>query len=124
MHQFVATFRATYKAESEVEANLIAYNIEELVTQEILDEDEEDEIVTTQVIDTEPAVVVDEMLNVLAKARDTLIKTKLQSCVDVAREVDKVCFALEHGDLKSIVPYDYGRFMDRIEHIIKPREQG
>lgn len=117
--EYVATLRATYKAGSDAEAELAAHRMAELIREEILDDEEDDDIYVTQVISTEPAVIAEEIISVLARARDTLIRTKLSHCVDVAREVDKVCFALEQGDLESLVPYDYGRFFDRLEEVLK-----
>lgn len=116
-HQYVATLRASFAADDEVQAQLAADNMAEAV-RELLDEDTDD-VVVTQVIDTEPAIVADEMVNVLARARDTLIKTRMMSYVDLAREIDKVCFALEYGDLQTLVPYDYGRFMERVEQLLR-----
>lgn len=109
--EYVATLRLGYKAADEIEAQLIADSV---VTEamKILESEDGDEAVITQVTDYAPADIPAEAINVLIKARNTLIKAKLHHTVEAARELDKIIFALEHGDWIALAPYDYGRFVD------------
>jgi len=116
--EYVATIRLGYKAESEVDATLIADSV---VTEamKILEPEDGDEAIVTQVTDFAPADIPQEAINVLIKARNTLIKAKLFHTVEAARELDKIIYALEHGDWIALAPYDYGRFMDIMTDVIK-----
>lgn len=116
--QYVATLRASFEAEDDAQALLIADDIATQGLDKILEAEEGDTIIVTQVIDYAPADTPQEIINVLAKARNTLILTKMQPMIDLAREVDKVIFSLEKGDWVGFAPYDYGRFMELIELVI------
>lgn len=117
MKEYVATLRASFQCENDAEALLVAHDIAEMARGGILEEAEGDDIVVTQVIDYAPADTPQEIINVLAKARNTLIKTKVSKMLDLARELDMVIFSLEKGDFELIAPYDQ-RFMDLVEQVI------
>lgn len=114
-HEYVATLRAGYSAEDDATAMMIAHAMATKITDEMLDADEGDEVIVTQVIDYNLPDTTAEIRLVLAKARNVLIRTRIASMIDVAKEVDKVIFALDHGDYQSMMPYDHGRFMDIME---------
>lgn len=118
MPNYVATLRASYDAPDDATAMVIADDIRTQGLDKILQVEDGDDIVVTQVIDYSPADTPQEIINVLAKARNTLIKTKLQAMIDLAREIDKVIYSLERGDWTSFAPYDFGRFMELLEIVI------
>jgi hypothetical protein len=127
MPRYIATLRATYDAEDEVEAIFIADQIrlngeQDLDTDEdLLDEGEEvDTLEVTQITDNGLNLTPDEALSVFRHARNLLIKTRIKQCFDLAREFDRTIYALENREIEgfSMRSYDYGRFMDLAESIL------
>ena len=119
MRDYVATLRAGYQASDDATALIIAEHIAQLARDNALELEEGDEILVTQVIDFAPADVPQEIIDVLVKARNTLIKTRLSPMIDLARELDRVIFSLEHGDFDAIMPYDFSRMPEFIVQILK-----
>lgn len=115
---YITTFRAFFKAPDDATADIVAYDIQQ-AAKALLDEEDGDEVVVTQTtslgIPTSPA----EMIPPLAVARNILIRSRRQGMVDLARELDRVIFALEGGDFAQVRTYDYGRFMDLMEEVMR-----
>ena len=116
--EYVATLRASFQADNDAEAMLVADDIGTAALIHVLEEDAGDEIIVTQVIDYAPADTPQEIITILTKARNTLINIKLQKFLEMARELDILIYALEQGDYDLYSPYDQ-RFMDVVEQVLK-----
>lgn len=110
---WIATFRAVFHAADEVGAILVADKIMENGSRDL---DEEDGAtlnvmqVTNNTLDLQP----EEVLGLLRRARNSLIRTRMRSAFDVAQELDKVIHQLEmHTEPGyELANYDYGRFIE------------
>lgn len=122
MSQYVATIRAQYDAMDDAEAMLIADDIMTKGGVDLQLEDE-DEIVVTQVVSTAPADTPEEVIDVLTRARDTLIIFRRVAYINLARELDRFIYAIENHDEDMVMSYDYGRFMDVMRSVLKPKEE-
>lgn len=122
MPQYVATIRAQYDALDDAEAMLIA---DDIMTKGGVDLEleDDDEIVVTQVVSTAPADTPEEIIDVLARARDTLILFRVNAYINLAKELDKFIYAIENHDEDMIMAYDHGRFMDVMRSVLKPKEE-
>lgn len=110
---YVATLRVTYKAEDDVEAQLIAELARERAESELDTEEDEDEVILTQVTCFEASVEPRELLDRLLRARNDLVRTRYKECFDLARELDRLCDALQKRLLpEEVTDYDFGRFME------------
>jgi hypothetical protein len=101
---FVANLRCFINLPDEVEAQVTAENLRE-ACEELLDADEGDEVVVTAVeslsTDVEPA----EQLVILARARNTLIRTRIKQCYDAAAYLDELMHQLKHHYGDEIQPF-------------------
>jgi hypothetical protein len=123
MPKYVSTFRAVYEAEDDVAAAIIADQIR-LNAEQDLDEDEdtfECSQTTSNALDLSP----DETISQLKRARNLLIKTRIKQCYELARELDRVIYALPYRDEPSFTMggYDYGNFMDLTLAILERGEE-
>jgi len=122
--RYVATLRAIYNAEDDVEAIFIADQIRQNGAVD-LDEDEEGDVLdVTQVTSNQLDLNPDETIIQLKRARNLLIKTRIKQCYALARELDYQIHALmcrESSDL-TMSTYDYGHFMELSEAIIQRGE--
>lgn len=125
--QFIATYRAIFEASDEAEAMLIADRISENAAVELEpdDEDEQEPVFElTQLTSNKIALIPSEVATFLRKARNLLIRTRRPRCIDAAREIDILAYAIER-DLPAGTEhegYDYGHFMDVMEAILMRRE--
>lgn len=120
--KFLATIRAVFEAEDEVEAALIANEIQE-ATSALFEEDVTDGTVdVTQVIPyglvgkVEPA----ELVAQLRRCCDMLIMTRIVQCFEQAKELDKLAWILEHREEETfdITGYDYGAIFERADKLL------
>ena len=110
--RYVATLRAVFDAESDVDAVFIADLICENGKKD-LEEDSGDSLDVTQVTNFGIDLIPEETLTRLKQARNLLIKTRLRYCWDVAKELDKAIWSLERRDDEQLMAgYDYGRFLE------------
>jgi 23S rRNA maturation mini-RNase III len=123
LQAFIATLRCIINVESAVDAEVTAERLRQ-IAMEYLDEEEGDEVVVTQVMDTAIALEPTETLNVLKRARNALIKTRIKQCYDMARGLDETIHALEHREnIGGVMPtYDYGRLLEIAEAILQRGE--
>ncbi len=116
---FLATLRTTFHAEDEVEARLVANEIEEAASTVL---DEEDVLELTQVIpyDVTSAVEPTELINQMRLVRDMLIKTRIIQCFEEAQAIDKIAWILEHRaeDTFDLSGYDHTAFFERSEKLL------
>lgn len=110
--EYVATLRLTYKADDEVEARLIGELARERAESELDVEDDQDEAILTQVTSFAGAIEPRELLTRLMQTRNDLIRTRYTECYDLARELDKIAYALEKRLMPDeVTDYDFGRFI-------------
>jgi hypothetical protein len=127
--QYVASFRAIYTAEDDVEAELIADKIEENARADLVIDDEADyepSFACTQLVNNVLDISPQEVVTILRKARNLLIRSRRRSALDVARMIDIEAFAVEQRREPGMetVGYDYGRFLDVCETILKEKSAG
>lgn len=123
MPRFVATLRAIYDAQDEVEAIYVADQIR-LNGMQDLDEDDGDVLDVTQVTSNELNLSPEETVVQLKRARNLLIRTRIRDCYHLARELDVQIYALAHrldSDF-SMGGYNYGDFVDLAEAILVRKE--
>lgn len=112
---WVATLRAVFKADSEVDAIMIADQIK-VNGEADLQEDEGDSLDVTQVTQNLAQLSPEETIQVLLKARNACIRTRTKEGYDLGRELDKFAFVLknrneEHDGFK-LAGYDYAEYLD------------
>lgn len=121
--RFIATYRYVFLAEDEVEAHVMANQV-----QELLDVEDGDSFDVTQIIpaDIRGRIEPAELCEQLRKCRDMLILTRIIQCLEQAKELDKIAWILEHRSEESfdLAGYDYGAVYDRAEELLKKKEKG
>src|SRR4051812_33563914 len=90
---WIATLRAVYEADSEVDAIMIADQIK--VNGEV-DLEESDSLDVTQVTQNLAQVTPEEVVQILRKARNACIRTRTKEGYDLGRELDKFSFVLKN----------------------------
>lgn len=116
---FIATIRLSYKANDDVEAQLIAELARERAESELDTELDKDEAILTQVTCFVGNVEPRELLTRLTLTRNDLIRTRYKECYELARELDRLIDALQKRLLPyEVTDYDYGRFSDVAEAIL------
>lgn len=121
--EYVATIRLTYRAEDDVEAQLIAELARERAESELDKEDDGDEAILTQVTSFAIAVEPRELLTRLAQTRNDLIKTRYTEAFDIARQLDQLSDALQKRLMPhEVTDYDFGHFMEIAERILNGGE--
>lgn len=117
--QFIATLRSVYGADDELEAALMANEFQEAIADKL---DEGETVDVTQVIPyslparVEPAEVVE----LLRRCRDVLIMTRIVQCFELAKDLDRTAWVLEHRQEESfdISGYDYGKVFERADELL------
>lgn len=115
----IATLRVIVYTKDEVEAVLTADRLKE-TCENLLDDEEGDEVVVTQVSSMSTAVEPSETLVILRRARNALIRTRIRECFDMAREFDKMIYQLDHradGE-HALAGYDYSHLLEVAEEIL------
>lgn len=125
--RFLATFRAVFDAQDDVEAQLIVDRIIENASVDLVADDDSDlepSFECTQIANNVLTITPQEVLTVLRKARNLLIKTRRKTAVDAARELDMQIHAVDRGLAAGHESegYDYGHFLDVCEAILKYNE--
>jgi len=120
---YYATVVASYDADNEVEARLIAETVRENAGRD-LDESEgsTDEVWVDQVVavlgDLSPIAVIQR----LKITRNDLIRLRKNDCFDTARELDKIAWALEQGQSSEYASYDYGKFLEVAKTVLEGQD--
>jgi hypothetical protein len=122
MITFIATFRAIFQAESEGQAAMIADLVCENGARDL--DEENDVLFTTQVTSNATDLSPEESVVTIRKARNALIKTRIKQCYEMAKELDKMAWILEHRADRdfSLAGYDYGDFFRTAEQIFLRNE--
>jgi hypothetical protein len=122
MPVYVATLRAIFQADDEVEANVIAEVVRENAAQDLDEEEDGDEVILTQLVPFDSkAMVPEELLVRLAKSRNDLIRTRYIECWNIAKELDKVIYIIRRnliGNEFMLADYDYGHFIKVSEEVL------
>lgn len=120
--EFIAVYKLFFKDPDEVDALMTAEYVRQKI-EEILEKG--DWIDTVQVIGTDSQVQPADMVILLRKTRNALIRTKLRDCFDTARQLDQ--FAWQFSNLcehpgEDGPSYDHGRFMPIAERVLSGEE--
>lgn len=119
MEKYVATIRGVYEANDDVEAIFIA---DRIVENGSIDLEDDDTLEVTQVTNTGINLTPQEVTDVLVRARNILIKTRVRDCFHLAQELDKIIYLLsfQREDWEyAAAGYSHGNFMDAAEAILK-----
>lgn len=120
---YIGTMRVVVNCPDEVGAKMAMGELQK-ACEELLDEEDGDEVVVTQVTSITTDVEPEELLVILRKARNALIRTRITSCHDHAMQLDQEIHYLKHrGEPGFSPPYDYGRSMDLTERILTKGEE-
>ncbi len=114
MSTYTATIVVTFDADDEVQATIIGELIRENANKDLEDGDE---IYVSQVLPISEAQAPHELVHRIKQVRNDLIRLKKNDCFDVARELDKIAFALTvHDD--ELATYDYTKFLQTARTIM------
>lgn len=115
--KYLGTMRITFMADSFADALLIGNEMEEAVDKLLEDDDTAD---VTQVIPINGPVTPEELVAQMHSCRDMLIRTRISTCVDLARELDKVAWMLANRRETDYNPgnYNYANFMDHLKRVL------
>lgn len=118
---YIATLRAVFRAQDDVEAIMIADQIKVNGEQD-LEKEDGDSLDVTQVTQNMAELAPEETLMLLRRARNALIRTRATSFVECAREVDKCVHMLKNRSEKAegigLAKYDYTQFMEVMEEVL------
>jgi hypothetical protein len=118
---FIATLRAVFRAEDEVEAIMVADQIK-VNGEKDLDEEDGDTLDVTQVTQNLAILSPEETLHLLRRARNACIRTRTKDGYDLGREMDKFIFMLKNRseDHKGfeLAGYDYGEYMEVAKEVL------
>lgn len=90
---------------------------------DLLDEEEGDRVVVTQIVPFNSDTSPEEVMTVLRRARNALIRTRIKQCFDLARDMDQVMHSIAGRDDPGYsLPYDYGNFITIAERILNKGE--
>ena len=120
---FIGTFRIVLNVQDEVEANLTMDRLR-LECEDLLDEDDGDEVLMTQLIPFTTDVNPEEILTILKRARNVLIRTRMKQCWDLARDLDMTIHTLA----TQVYPeypanYDYSKLLEISDRILNHHEE-
>jgi len=120
---FIGTIRCVIEAQDELEARLEMNEVVEAAA-EVLDEGETIDVTQIIPIELQRAIEPAEMVEQLRRSRDLLIKTRIVQCFELARELDKTAWVLEHRAEESfdLSGYDWGEFMDLTNRLLGRKE--
>lgn len=120
---FVNTLRIFVYEKDEVAAALAVEDIIDLIEDYLVPEDG-DRVESTQLTPFTTDVEPEELLVILARARNGLIRTRIKQCFDLGKQMDEIIHALRHRDDGSgfIPPYNHGDFIMLAKKILTDGE--
>jgi len=113
---FVGTIRIAFTDVSEISATITMDRLAEICAEHL---DEDDSVVVSQVVPFSTPTSPEEVLNVLKRARNALIRSRLQPAYDIARELDMQIWQI---DPTLLGQYDYSRMPDFTTRIFINKE--
>jgi len=110
---YIGTIRCVIEAQDELEARIEMNEVVEAAA-EVLDDNDTIDVTQIMPAELQGAIEPAEMVEQLRRSRDMLIKTRIVQCFELAREIDKTAWILEHRTEESfdLSGYDWGAFMD------------
>jgi hypothetical protein len=119
---FVSTVRVVTVSQDEVEAQLTLDRLREAMM-DLLDEEEGDSVTVTQTTEFNSNINPEEVLLILKRARNALIRTRIKQCFDLARDLDYQVHVLTgRQDPDFAAQYDYTGFITTAERILNKGE--
>lgn len=119
---FVATLRAVFRAEDEVEAIFVADQIK-VNGEKDLDKEDGDTLDVTQVTQNLAILSPEETIHLLRRARNACIRTRLKEGYEIGQWLDKFIFMLKSRSEEHIgfelAGYDYGDFMEVAQEVLR-----
>lgn len=118
---FIATYRATFAADSDVEAAVIAERIRENAELDLDTTEDGDEVIQTQLTESTIAVLPQEVIIRLTQVRNDLIKMKVKDCWELAESANRLIHALKRSLAveDASVSYDHSSFMKTVELVLR-----
>jgi hypothetical protein len=111
------------EAQDELEARLEMNELVEAAA-ELLEDGETIDVTQIMPVEAQGVIEPAEMVEQLRRSRDMLIKTRIVQCFELAREIDKTAWILEHRSEESfdLSGYDWGAFMDLTNKLLGRKE--
>lgn len=120
---YVGTLRVIVFAADEVEATLTMDTLQQ-ESEKLLDDEDGDAVLTTQIIPFTTEVSPEEIITILKRARNALIKTRMKECWNTARELDmNICALSARIDPEFPPVYDYSRLLELTDRILNKKEE-
>lgn len=120
--QYIGTMRIVLNVEGEIDAYLTMDRLQ-FECKALLDEDDGDEVIITQITPFTTDVLPEEVLTIFRRCRNALIRTRMKECYDIARSLDMVIYNLAtQQDPSMPVQYNYSRMMEFLERILRDKE--
>lgn len=121
MSVFIATYRATFAADSDVEAAVIAEQIRQNAELDLDTAEDGDEVIQTQLTESAIAVAPQEVIIRLIQVRNDLIKMKVKDCWELAEAINRLVHALKQSLTvdDAVVSYDHSSFMRTVELVLR-----
>lgn len=109
------TITASFSADDEVEARMIGETIRENAQRDLA---EDDEVWVEEVLPVTAAPTPHALIQRIKRTRNDLIRLRKTDAYDIARELDKIAWALLVGGADSHATYDYGNFLDVVRKVL------
>ena len=121
MSVFIATYRATFDAGSDVEAAVIAEQVRQNAELDLDTTEDGDEVIQTQLVESNIAVAPQEVIIRLTQVRNDLIKMKVRDCWLLAEQVNQLIHALKNSLSvdDAQVSYNHSSFMRTVELVLQ-----
>lgn len=118
---FIATYRATFAADSDVEAAVIAEQVRQNAELDLDTEEDGDEVIQTQLTESAIAVAPQEVIIRLTQVRNDLIRMKVKDCWVLAESINQLIHALKRSLSveDAIVSYNHSSFMRIAELVLR-----
>lgn len=122
MELYIATLRVFVYDHSEVEAAITVDECIDLV-EDYLEPEDGDRVELTQLTPFRTDVEPSELLVIILRARNALVRTRIKECWDLARSIDQLAHSLKYRDTSGMLPsYDYGTFIEVAKRILTHNE--
>lgn len=120
MAKYIATLRATFDADDDVGAELVANELAECGAEVLEDDDTIDVTQVLGVVNAQTALTALEICEQVRRTRDIFIRTRIKQLFELAKELDKTAWILEHRNEAAfdLAGYDYTAFMERAEELL------
>jgi hypothetical protein len=107
---------ATFSADDEVAARMIGETIRENAQKDL---DDGDEVWVEEVLPVGAPQTEHALIHRIERTRNDLIRLRKTDTYDIARELDKIAWALRVKSADSHATYDYGTFLDVVKRVLE-----